>query len=303
MIKYLKHSEIDKQLWDKCIYHSMNRLTYGMSWWLDVVSPGWEALVQDDYVAVMPLTRKRRFGIDYLYQPYLTQQLGVFSANKPEPEVVDQFLDAIPEKIRYVDIHLNSMNSPLNHNFTYSARNNYTLEMTRTYVHLLAGYHRNCRRNLQKAVQAGLEVKSGPSPKVFTSFVERNLDKQVQDMGNKICPVIREITQASIQQGVGEIKGVYKPNGKLVAAGWFIYDMGRCIFGVCASTREGRKNQSMYLLVDHVIENRSGKGEIFDFTGSNIPGVAYFNAGFGAVKSTYLAAQRNLLPWPLSLMK
>ncbi len=303
MIKYLTHSEIDKHLWDKCIYHSANRLTYGMSWWLDVVSPGWEALVQDDYVAVMPLTRKRRFGIDYLYQPYLTQQLGVFSPNKPEPEDVDRFLKAIPEKIMYVDIHLNSMNSPLNNNFTYTTRNNFTLDMTQPYVHLLAKYHRNCRRNLQKAVQAGLEVKSGPSPKVFTSFVERNLDKKVQDMGNKISPVVRELTQASIQQGVGEIKGVYKPNGKLVAVGWFIIDMGRCYFSICASNKEGRVNQSMYLLVDHIIETHSGKGEIFDFTGSNIPGVAYFNSGFGAVKSHYLAAKRNMLPWPLNLLK
>jgi hypothetical protein len=274
-----------------------------MSWWLDVVSPGWEALVQDDYIAVMPLTRKRRFGIDYLYQPYLTQQLGVFSPNKPEPEDVDQFLKAIPEKIMYVDIHLNSMNGPLNNNFTYTARNNYTLDMARSYVHLLAGYHRNCRRNLQKAVHAGLEVKPGPSPSAFSSFVERNLDKKVQDMGNKICPVIREITHASIQQGVGEIKGVYKPNGKLVAVGWFVYDMGRCFFGICASNKEGRENQSMYLLVDHVIETRSGKGEIFDFTGSNVSGVAYLNAGFGAVKSHYLATKRNLLPWPLNLLK
>lgn len=303
MIKYLTHSEIDKHLWDKCVYHSVNRLTYGMSWWLDAVSPGWEALVQDDYIAVMPLTRKRRFGFDYLYQPYLTQQLGVFSLSKPEPEDVDQFLKAIPEKYMYVDIHLNFMNGPLNHDFTYSARYNYTLDMTRPYVHLLAGYHRNCRRNLQKAVQAGLEVKSGPTPAVFTSFVERNLDKKVQDMGKKICPVIREITQATIQQGVGEIKGVYKPNGKMIAAGWFVYDMGRCFFGVCASTKEGRGNQSMYLLVDHIIESRSGKGEILDFTGSNIPGVAYFNSGFGALKSTYLSARRNQLPWPLNLLK
>ena len=203
----------------------------------------------------------------------------------------------------YIDIHLNSINGPITHEFNYSARNNFTLDMSRSYVHLLAGYHRNCRRNLQKAVHAGLEVKSGPTPAVFTSFVERNLDKKVQDMGKKISPVIREITQASIQQGVGEIKGVYKPNGKMVAAGWFIYDMGRCFFSVCASTREGRDNQSMYLLVDHVIETRSGKSEIFDFTGSNIPGVAYFNAGFGASKSTYLAARRNQLPWPLNILK
>ncbi len=79
MIRHLPHSSIDKQKWDACISDSRNRIPYALSWWLDAVCPGWDALVQDDYLAVMPLTHGHKFGIDYLYQPYFTQQLGIFS--------------------------------------------------------------------------------------------------------------------------------------------------------------------------------------------------------------------------------
>ncbi len=41
----------------------------------------WDALVLDDYQAVMPLTWRSKFGIRYLYQPAFTQQTGIFSAS------------------------------------------------------------------------------------------------------------------------------------------------------------------------------------------------------------------------------
>ena len=80
MIRYLSHDEIDKPQWDACIEGSVNSLPYAASWWLDVVSPGWEALVSEDYRSVMPLTWHKKLGVYYLYQPYLTQQLGILQA-------------------------------------------------------------------------------------------------------------------------------------------------------------------------------------------------------------------------------
>ena len=79
MIRYLRHNEIDREKWDACIAASENGLVYAYSWYLDVVHPEWEALVMDDYAAVMPLTGGRKFGVEYLFQPFFVQQLGAFS--------------------------------------------------------------------------------------------------------------------------------------------------------------------------------------------------------------------------------
>jgi hypothetical protein len=106
-----------------------------------------------------------------------------------------------------------------------------------------------------------------------------------------------------VQNATGEICGVYNRAGKLMAAGLFIVTLGRCLFLVCASTPEGKENQSMYLLVDHMIGKNAGSGIVFDFSGSNIPGIAYFNAGFGSYTTQYPVVRRNLLPWPLRLFK
>ena len=69
MIRYLSHTEIDKKKWDDCIAHSHFETLYPYSWYLDAVSPGWYALVRDDYEMVMPLTWKRTYGVRMLIQP------------------------------------------------------------------------------------------------------------------------------------------------------------------------------------------------------------------------------------------
>jgi hypothetical protein len=100
-----------------------------------------------------------------------------------------------------------------------------------------------------------------------------------------------------------EILGVYNRSRVLLAAGWFVYAADRCFFMVCASSPSGKDNESMYLLVDHVIRKKAGSHMLFDFTGSNSPGIAYFNAGFGAINMPYPSLVINKLPWPLRWFK
>ena len=303
MIQYTTHSHIDRQKWDACITSSQNRLPYALTWWLDEVCPQWDALVLDDYKAVMPLSHGRKFGIRYLYQPYLTQQLGIFSISKLTPETIKDFLSAIPRKYKYVRIQLNPGNIIQHTDILFSTRKDYILDLTDTATGLAGRYHRNCRRNIQHAVNAGLSVKPGPAPSEFALFIKENLHEQITIRHKSFYPMLDRITAISIQQGSGEIAGVYMPTGELTAAGWFVTTMGRCLFLVCASTAQGKKNQAMYMLVNHMISKNAGSGLTFDFTGSNIPGIEYFNSGFGSTETHYPVFSRNLLPWPLNNYK
>src|ERR1035437_8027365 len=111
MISYLKHNEIDKQKWDKAIDHCVNNLIYAYSWYLDIVSPNWCALVENDYVSVMPLTGNKKYGIHYLYPPYFAQQLGVFSKNNLSQKKIELFLNSIPSHYKLIELCLNTQNT------------------------------------------------------------------------------------------------------------------------------------------------------------------------------------------------
>ena len=54
-IRFLRRSEIDLDKWDDTIAKATHSLPYAFSWYLDAVAEHWDALVMDDYKAVMPL--------------------------------------------------------------------------------------------------------------------------------------------------------------------------------------------------------------------------------------------------------
>ena len=131
-ITYLKNSEIDKTKWDECLQSAKNGLIYGHSFYLDRMADNWDALILDDYKAVMPLTWRRKIGVRYLYQPFLTAQLGVFGKNI-NTDILNQFLDAIPPSFKYWDIYLNPANNYNIPGYELYQRSNYTLDLSKPY--------------------------------------------------------------------------------------------------------------------------------------------------------------------------
>ena len=97
-INYVKRESIDTAKWDRCIDNSRNGLIYAYALYLDHMARNWDALILNDYEAVMPLTWNKKWGIKYLYQPPLTPQLGIFSATNISEKLVDAFIS----KIKYI---------------------------------------------------------------------------------------------------------------------------------------------------------------------------------------------------------
>lgn len=305
MIRHIRHQEIEKDKWDACICQSGIDLEYAHAWCLDMVCPVWDALVMHDYEAVMPLTGNRKFGISYLFQPFLTQQLGVFSTRGYSAEMIDSFLDAIPGCYKLVDIQINEFNKPENKSYQYTTKKNYTLSLADHYDLLYRNFSRNCQRNIKKAKNAGLMVKTGMDPDQFVQFVRTHLSDQLRkkDAGFISSARFLEIIKTSLQRSQGEILSVHLDNKKPVAAGWFLKSNSRLFFQVCASAPEGKQHEAMYLQVNHMIEQHTSSGLIFDFMGSVLPGVEYFNASFGATAASYLAVHSNRLPKIVRMFK
>ena len=170
-IIHLRNKTIDYNRWDACITQANNHLTYAFSWYLDIVSPEWEALVTEDYEYIMPLPVKSRYGIPYLVQPVLTQQLGIFSKKEIDETIVEEFVKQIP----YFSYELN-MNEA---NFYAKALifPNFILNLLQPYDLLYKSFSKNTKRNLDKALKSNLMVQADLTVDTFLSFyfsVEKN---------------------------------------------------------------------------------------------------------------------------------
>ena len=69
MIVYHKNNEIDREQWDNCIRNTPGAKPYAYSWYLDIMAPGWQALVDDDYDSVFPVPGYHSFWNTIYCQP------------------------------------------------------------------------------------------------------------------------------------------------------------------------------------------------------------------------------------------
>lgn len=301
-IQHFTHNEINKKKWDDCINKSFNGIVYALSWYLDIVSEGWEALVADQYSMVMPLTTGKKYKINYLYQPYFTQQLGVFSSKMLDAKIVEAFIAAIPEKYRFYEINLNTFNKLEQ---TYAARTNITfeLDLIMPYEKIFAGYSENTKRNLKKANHQKITIVNNLPASELIQLFKNNFADKFKRVKAVHYQKIRGIIASALRLKTGEVYGAYNLKNELCAAAFFITMFNKTIFLFSASNPAGKESGAMSLLIDHYVRINSEKNLTLDFEGSNIEGLARFYSGFGAKPCEYFSIKKNKLPFYIKLFK
>ena len=77
----LERSQIEDAVWNDFIARSPQAAPYGCTWYLDVVWPGWKAIMvseKGNMLAAMPLKISRKYGISYVFNPPFCQYVGIF---------------------------------------------------------------------------------------------------------------------------------------------------------------------------------------------------------------------------------
>ncbi len=297
MIYFLRESELDRKKWDECITNSKCGHIYGMSWYLDLVSPGWAGLIEDDYRAVMPLPLRKKLGISYVYQPIFAQQLGVYSPYDTSSAKLLEFIEHIPTFIKYVDVNLNYLNDISGLDFQFEKLINHELKLDKAYPELEQSYKKNTRRNIQKS-HVNTEIYEAK----VSDLIKLKRENPVHKRGEFFYEWMNRLVSSVIQRGYGFIVGA-KAGSKTDASAFFIQYRKRIYYLIPVSGEEAKNSRSMFGIVDHIIDKFAGKGQTLDFEGSVIPGVARFFEGFGATPVIYYNLKINRLPLWLRIFK
>lgn len=302
MITYIKHKDIDKQKWDDCILNAVNRRPYAFSWFLDIVSPGWEALEMNDYETVFPLPQNRKFGIRYIYQPYFAQQLGVFSREHLTESLVAEFLKAIPSRFSFIHVHLNSMNKIAHGKYTIIPRLNHELDLIPSYETIFNGYNQNTRRNLRKALDQGLSIRRKVDPDELITLFKDNYGRNEVSLKFQQYSTLRLLITHCLKNTFSLTLGAYLPDDTLCGGVFFLRDRDRVIYHFAASDKNARENGAMFMLIDSFIKEHAGQILILDFEGSADSNVARFYKGFGAKETGFNEILINRLPGKVDRM-
>lgn len=292
MIRYIQHKDIDKPRWDAALEACVNALPYAYSWYLDSVSgQSWDALVLDDYAALFPLPVKRKFFIPMVYQPFFTQQLGLFARDEATLQLLPDFLKAIPRKFLRVYLHLNAENAVA----SPTRRLTHQVALNTDYSYIYSNYSSVVVNNLKRIVNQGMAAESSADVYTFLRFMQEQLGGKLSDLAPGDIKRLEHLLLEVLERKKGFIRYALDKEGNRIAGTCIVRSNNRCIYLLAASTTAGKKKNGMTFLIDSMFQELAGKDIVFDFEGSMIPGIARFNKNFGGQEVYFSCFSRRLL--------
>ena len=294
-LQYLHRHQIDTAKWDQCIDNATNGLLYAYTFYLDHMAGEWDALVLGDYQAVMPLTWRKKFGIYYLYQPFVTASLGVFSSMPINKAMMETFINAIPRKFKLIQIDLNIANNCMDSQFV-TQRKNYVLPLTGGYDALQQNYNRHARRKLKKASEAGLQIAEGIAiEKIAALSYSMMAEKDKVSMADyeKFIQLFK--TVHPFVESCNSIAAL-DADGAIVASDINIVYKKRIYSLLAGNVPKSNECGGFYFVLDSLIKKYAGTGYLLDFEGSDVPGIAFLFECLGGQLTWYPHLAINHLP-------
>lgn len=299
MIRYIRRKEIDDAKWNGCMDAAANGLIYGYTFYLDAMCTDWDALVLDDYSAVMPLPWRKKWGIRYLYHPFAVGQLGVFG-NGLSPDLLHGFLKNIPPHFRYCDLPLNFRNVFDVPHFSLYKRMNYVLPLYQPYETLQKNYRTQTKRNIKKAEAQQCMIQKHASAESVIALAKAHPANwgTVADYER-----FNALYHFLYENGKATTYIVRSAAGRIIASAAFFFSHHRAYYILPGNHLDGRAAGASHLLMDAFIKDHAGQNLVLDFEGSDVPGLQFFYSAFGAVQEPYMSIRYNRLPWYVKWLK
>jgi len=305
MLHFLPHDLINKDKWDAALESSVNAYIYAHSYFLDSLTGNqWDAIISDNYEMIMPLPYRVKYGVKYVYPPAFNQQLGIFYQQKCSNFDLLEFIEMVKKRYRYFEMNFNKfLFNRLPAEIVHSERTNYELEVIDNYEKIYQNYSTNLKRNLKKAQSQNLKVISFVKPEELIALYKTNKGAVLQSYTEGDYANLQKLIYLLMHAGKAEVQGVINEVNTVIAAALFVKSKGRRIFLFSGLSQEGKEKSAMPFLIDQYLRMHQEGQFVFDFEGSDDPGLARFYASFGAKAFQYQQVIINRLPFPFNYLK
>jgi hypothetical protein len=270
-------------------------------WWLNAVAPrDWaEVTVKrgSEIVARMPYTVKKRYGLNYLLMPPLTQNLGPWLRSSKakyakklgqEKKIARELIDKLPS----FDLFRQNFSPTVTNwlpfywaGFKQSTHYTYRLEDLTDLDAIWKGFRANIKTDIRKAKKA-VSIRDDLGIDRFLSVYALTFQRQGREQPHSKELVCR-LDEACSKREVRKIFFAEDSRGRIHGVLYLIWDQDTAYYLMGGSDPELRNSGAGSLLVWEAIQFAATVTRAFDFEGSMIESIERFFRAFGAKQVPY----------------
>jgi len=290
MIQLIDSQFIDEKKWDQLVERTQANIQ-NQRVFLDSLCENWSAIIVGDFIAAMALPYTKRAGLKGLFAPPITAPLSWMGECLPDMDKVKELIEKNFSRGRLTAYQ------PLFSDFSIQ-----TIQTVPYHDNYVISY--NTKHNINKFKRTKLNVQSIDIHRVLT-FIQTELNEQM----SVFTPAFTGRLERFFNQCDPSLLHSYaicdNSTEQSICAGLICVESpGELNALFCASNAYGKKHRMMYALMHHAIQVARSKQKLFNFGGSSIPSIRYFNLRFATQEQTYYCWEWDNSPyWFRSLMK
>ncbi|WP_373513660.1 hypothetical protein [Persicitalea sp.] len=318
----LQRHQIDDEAWNALIEHSVHPVIYAYTWYLDCVSPDWQALIVDNaqdaeinpasqrnistYLIVMPLPVRKKWGTTIVHQPLFCQYLGLFSQKEISEEILTLFLESLNRCFAYVSVydfhprHTSLLQKllPIFPDFEVRKKATHWLNLEKSHAELTSCYSHDRQKNLKKSKKCNWQCSKSKEVEPLIALFRENHAFKIQNVKESAYVLLHSLANTVLKQKAGSLQYA-SLRGEIHAGVMILEKNGTGIYIFNAADEIGRKGNARTFLLDRYFQRNTGQLETFDFESPEVESIARFYQSFGAECKSFISIKKNKLPFPL----
>ena len=293
-MKFISRENIDCQKWDDLVAKTPGASIFSLSSYLDEIAENWMVYVNENYTKGIAVPYAVRLGVKTCYTPIFITKLEWLGENE------DELIQFGKEVQTHFPIGYFCIRQPLQ-----EINSEEFIEQIIPSDSILS-LGSQAKRMINKSDKLAHRIERSSERSAIFSLIRSELLPKISSLTEGSIHRMEKAIEKISEQGQLQILSVF--HGNKFVGGLFLIDFNQTVLYLKgAFTDDAKKNGAMYAAMNTAIKQALSEGKSFDFGGSRVEGVRYFNLQLGGLDRTYYCHQWDNSPvwyrWAKQLRK
>lgn len=275
MGKWLHKSEINRKDWDILVQKSKSPSIFSLSYYIDATAEDWCAYTDDGFNYAIPVAFTKKLGVKSVYPPFFHRAMGpIGSVDKINwDDFQSELLSKFPRGTYHFENDFLSLKGK--EKLVYQTLNKQDFKLKDI-----------AKRNLKKFEKSDFKLTHDVDWEDLTAIILKHLSEKLDFYNTEESNSIYNLLKQAEKEGSLITVGIKKA-GMLVGGLLALQSEQTILYLKGACSDDAMKKGAMYAAMNKLINSALEKNYSFDFGGSRIEGVRFFNTRFSGTDEVY----------------